>query len=938
LSLRWKTYLIVGATLITAVAAIFVLSQTVLMRGFAEVENAEVQEEVRRARSALNEELTKLSATVYGHSTRDDTAAFLEGSNRAYPETSLTDSFFTGSDVNLVVLAGNDGTVVLSKGFDLETAKGTSLPVGLSDYLGTESPLLQHDGVDSRLSGLLMLPEGAMLVDSQPVLAGGGEGPVRGAILMGKWLDQAHLAKLEDQTRLALELLPLSAKDLPIEVSQTVAIGASGPAETIVAPLGSGVVAGYSLLEDVFGQPAGVLRVDVPRLVYEKGSQSVYYFMLALVGVLAVFGLTASRLLEGSLFRRLAQLTAQVRHVKLGQGDFQPVGVGGKDELAVLARTIDSTLSQLEDTRNQQETQARSLSETLGELQGRHNDLEKAHRRLQHLQEASVSLGGSLEITDALAQLEHVALDIFEADEVWLLRLDNDEHQLRGLRAFCRERPGYGTLPRLFGCEQADGALDQEANGLLRTAFSDSAGLFIESVPDLPPNEQERLFGQAHPDLGGFRSLALVPLHAENVPVGLIISASLRPGAFPADKRSTILLFSSQVAQALKNTRLYEEIKALGEIDSLSGLYNRRRSLEQLEMEVGRARRYQGTFSLLIADVDNFKLFNDTYGHPVGDEIIKKVAALLEHRSRGSDFVGRFGGDEFILILPETYRAGARTLADHLRSALNSLPYLAPDGASIPLRMSFGVASFPEDGQDAASLIAIADANLYESKRWGGDTVTVRSDPVGSEAVDSQAFSTLDALVSAVDNKDHYTRRHSAQVAGQSAAVAHALGLSKEQQEMLRVAALLHDVGKIGVPDRILRKPGALTLDELEFMNQHSLIGSMMIAQHLPDMVEAREAVISHHERWDGTGYPAGLQGTTIPLLGRILGVADAYSAMTTDRPYRAALDPREALAELSKGSGAQFDPDIVRVFVSCLSGGTGSSPLPTGSGRPRSN
>jgi diguanylate cyclase (GGDEF)-like protein/putative nucleotidyltransferase with HDIG domain len=317
-----------------------------------------------------------------------------------------------------------------------------------------------------------------------------------------------------------------------------------------------------------------------------------------------------------------------------------------------------------------------------------------------------------------------------------------------------------------------------------------------------------------------------------------------------------------------------------------------------------------------------------TYGHPVGDEIIKKVAGLLEHRSRASDFVGRFGGDEFILILPETYRAGARTLADHLRVALNSLPYVAPDGASIPLRMSFGAASFPEDGQDAASLIAVADANLYESKRWGGDTVTVRSEPVGGEAVDAQAFSTLDALVSAVDNKDHYTRRHSAQVAERSGAVARALGFSTERQEMLRVAALLHDVGKIGVPDRILRKPGALTLDEIEFMNQHSLIGSMMIAQHLPDLTEVREAVVSHHERWDGAGYPGRLRGTEIPLLGRILGVADAYSAMTTDRPYRAALDPREALAELIKGSGTQFDPEIVQVFVSCLSGGAGSAPV----------
>jgi diguanylate cyclase (GGDEF)-like protein/putative nucleotidyltransferase with HDIG domain len=937
LSLRWKTYLIVGVTLIAAVAAIFVVSQTVLMRGFTKVETAEVQEEVARAKAALNRELKELSATTFGYASWDDTVAFLEGRNQAYPETNLSDSFFTGSGVNLVVMGRNDGTVALGRGFDLRTAKTTSLPVGLSEYLGTESPLLWHGNVDSRLSGLVMLPEGPMLIDSQPILTSKGEGPVRGALIMGRWLDAAQIAELESETRLSLGFLPLSAEELPAEVGQTAAAG-DRPAEAFVAPFGSGAVAGYSLLEDVFGEPVGVLRVDIPRVVYEEGSRSVLYFMFALIGVVVVFGLAANRLLERSLFRRLAQLTAQVRHVKSGQGDLAPLAVGGKDELAVLARTIDSTLSQLESTRNQQETQARSLSGTLEELQGRHRDLEKAHRHLQHLQEASVTLGGSLEITDALAQLELVALDVFEADEVWLLRLHSDERQLQGLRAFCRQTPGYATLPGLFGCEQADGALDQEANGLLRAVFSGSPALFIESVSDLASSEQERLFGRAQPDLGGFRSLALVPLYADSQPVGLIISASFRPSAFSADKRSTIMLFAGQVAQALKNTRLYEEIKALGEIDSLSGLYNRRRSLEQLEMEVGRARRYQGTFSILIADVDNFKLFNDTYGHPVGDEIIKKVAGLLEHRSRASDFVGRFGGDEFILILPETYRAGARTLADHLRAALNSLPYMAPDGASIPLRMSFGAASFPEDGQDAASLIAIADANLYESKRWGGDTVTVRSESIGGEAVDAQAFSTLDSLVSAVDNKDHYTRRHSAQVAEQTAAVARALGLSKEQQEMLRVAALLHDVGKIGVPDRILRKPGALTLDEIEFMNQHSLIGSMMIAQHLPDLIEVREAVVSHHERWDGTGYPARLRGTEIPAFGRILGVADAYSAMTTDRPYRAALDAREALAELVKGSGTQFDPEIVRVFVSCLSGGAGSSPLPSTAGQPRAN
>jgi putative nucleotidyltransferase with HDIG domain len=242
--------------------------------------------------------------------------------------------------------------------------------------------------------------------------------------------------------------------------------------------------------------------------------------------------------------------------------------------------------------------------------------------------------------------------------------------------------------------------------------------------------------------------------------------------------------------------------------------------------------------------------------------------------------------------------------------------------------MSFGASSFPEDGQDAAALIAVADANLYESKRWGGDTVTLRPEPISGEAIDSRAFSTLDSLVSAVDNKDHYTRRHSAQVAELTAVIAKALGLDDEQREALAVASLLHDVGKIGVPDRILRKPGSLTDKELDYMRQHPLIGSMMISQHLPESAEVKEAVASHHERWDGTGYPARLHGGDIPLLARVLAVADSYSAMTTDRPYRAAADAREAIEKLLEGSGTQFDPEVVRAFVACS-----TAPCSAGSG-----
>ncbi len=761
-----------------------------------------------------------------------------------------------------------------------------------------------------------MLSDGPMLVDMQPII-GEPDGQVLGAFLVGRWLDAASVAELGARTRLDLAVLPASASVLPAEVREAAA-SSGAAARTLVIPQNAGTVSGYAVLNDLVGKPALVMQVDMPRAIYAQGAASVRNFTLSLLALVVVFGLVLNQLLERSLFRRLAGLTSQVRQMRPGRGKLTPIAIAGHDELDLLAETINAGFSQLETTRTQQESQARSLVSTLDELEGRHQDLKKAHVRLQQFQHVSASLGSSLEIQDALARIEGTALDIFEADEIWLLRSQPDQQQLTGLGVFLREKSGYAKLPRLFGCERPDSGLPQQANRLLKAVFQGSDAIFISSLSALTQEEQIRLFRGALPDLEGFESLTLVPLLADDSSLGLAISASRTPGEFTADRRSTILLFAGQVAQALKNTRLVEEIKALGEIDSLSGLFNRRRALEQLEMEIRRAQRYEGKFAVLIADIDNFKFFNDTYGHPLGDEIIRRVAEVLCRRSRASDFVARFGGDEFMLILPEAYRADAKTVADHMRAELSSLPYVAPDGARIPLRMSFGASSYPEDGQDAAALIAVADANLYEAKRWGGDTVTVRPEPISGEAIDSRAFSTLDSLVSAVDNKDHYTRRHSAQVAEHSALMAKALGLESEQQEALRVASLLHDVGKIGVPDRILRKPGSLTAKEVDYMRQHPLIGSMMISQHLPESVDVKDAVASHHERWDGMGYPARLRDREIPLLARILAVADAYSAMTTDRPYRAGIDAREAMERLVEGRGTQFDPDLVQTFVAC--------------------
>ena len=321
---------------------------------------------------------------------------------------------------------------------------------------------------------------------------------------------------------------------------------------------------------------------------------------------------------------------------------------------------------------------------------------------------------------------------------------------------------------------------------------------------------------------------------------------------------------------------------------------------------------------MIIIDLDNFKLLNDTYGHPFGDEALRGFGRMLVEQMREVDSIGRHGGDEFMVVLPECGPLEIAGAAEKLQSVLADNPLEAPDGGLVPMRMSLGVACYPEDGQDLNTLIALADANLYLSKSRGGGTVTgAQMGDLSPE--DVTVYGMLGSLVTIVDNKDRYTRHHSEEVTDFAITLGKELGLSDESQKVLRVAGLLHDIGKIGVPDRILRKPGRLTADEYETIKQHTLLGDAIVAA-IPDLTEVRAAVLAHHERYDGRGYPNRLAGEAIPLLGRILAVTDAYSAMITDRPYRKALTIEEALAELVAGKGTQFDPQCVDAFIMAMS------------------
>ncbi len=526
-------------------------------------------------------------------------------------------------------------------------------------------------------------------------------------------------------------------------------------------------------------------------------------------------------------------------------------------------------------------------------------------RRLASLFESSRAVASAATMEEALAVVARCAGEVFEVSECVAYEHDPDHDAVFARALWERTPSGWDRLG-----EPSQLAEDPMSRGVLE---SGEPFLGLLSDPRLDPVSRADL------ERWGEQSCLTVPMQSVDGPMGLLnLWDKEQERTYTEGEMALATALAELAGEAVRNAKLLRRLRSLSESDSLTGLANHRKLHEALAHEQARAERYGSHFSLVMLDIDEFKLLNDTHGHPAGDSVLRRVGTLLREQTRAADVVGRYGGDEFLLVLPETSADEAGQLAEKLRAALREEPYVTAAGEKIPIRASFGIAAYPEDVPDANGLIALADANLYSSKRRGGDAVTGSEEERSQHDAEGGTFGLFESLVTAVDNKDRYTRRHSEEVTEYALAISRELGLSEESQRILRVASLLHDVGKIGVPDRILRKPGRLTEAEFEIVKGHSLLGETIIAA-IPDVEEIRAAVASHHERYDGSGYPHGLAREAIPLLGRIMAVADTYSAMTTDRPYRKALTRSEAIGELTTCSGTQFDPRIVETFIACI-------------------
>ncbi len=369
---------------------------------------------------------------------------------------------------------------------------------------------------------------------------------------------------------------------------------------------------------------------------------------------------------------------------------------------------------------------------------------------------------------------------------------------------------------------------------------------------------------------------------------------------------------------------LISQLATVAGSDPLTGLLSRRGFHHAAQSELARAERSEQRFSLLHTDCDFFKHLNDRLGHTAGDEALVAIGWMLEADRRRYDVVARIGGEEFAVLLPQTDQQEAYMVAERLRTRISES---FADQAE-PLTMSVGVATYPAHATTLDGLLRAADDALYAAKALGRDRCVLHSPEIaGILSSDRDAINpreqaqlaTVLNLAEALDMRDTGTARHSQTVGRHCELMARELGLTREQVDRVRVAGVLHDIGKIGVADSILCKPGPLTDEEYEAMKKHPEIGARILGGSGLD--DIRSWILAHHERPDGRGYPYGLTGKDIPLQARILAVGDAYEAMTSDRVYRRAIGAEAARQELRDNAGKQFDARVVDALFKALSG-----------------
>lgn len=929
MSLKTKM-LVVGGTVFAFLALIFFLGSHVVAGSIAgRLENDSIRENLERALQAIEREMAELDKLAADWATWDDTYDFVEDGNQIYIKKNLGDNVFQILRLNYIIFLNTKEEQIYARGYDLET--GNEIPIPLEVILPATNK------TDS-LKGLAVTLYGPVLLAARPVLKSDGSGPPRGTLIFGRILKNKNLTELSAIIGLPLALHPSEAIDL--RSLQFIGFLYNGePFYTEV--ISQEESAGFTTIRDLQGEAALILEVNSRRPAFQALHSAVLTFGLfltlaAILGCLLIFFW-----LDRTVLSRLARLTAAVTSTGHNISSAPRVSVlEGKDELALLSTEIRQMLERLENYQrevSEQERKYRALVENAAEA-----IIVVQEGRITFLNQAAVKHTG-YQVEDLLSQ---PFLDfIYSQDKKSVL------HHYRILLE--QKRPLYAYPFRILAkdgsvrwVETNSTTIEWEGRSATLHFLTDitprkileeelqrlmaEKSLILDSLTELVlfldrdlhiiwanraasqslAKVPEELFGAKCHEIRHHRSVPcpncpVVPaMETAQVRTGEVISPDGRIWsiiASPVKDKQGEIIGAVEAALDITERKLYEEqLKFLSLHDSLTGLYNRTFFQEELQ-RLSRSRDYPVT--ILVADLDGLKLVNDILGHAQGDELLKACASVLKLALRRSDILARIGGDEFAAILPRTSRRAVENIVRRIHFFIERYNREHPQ---LPIYLSIGCATCPGEAKSLEEAFTKADDLMYRHKLICRGTARSKI---------------VEALLVALQERDYITSGHTQRLKEICLKMADELGLSPRRRSILTLLAEVHDLGKVAIPDSILSKPGPLNDEEQQIMRQHSEKG-YRIALCSPELAGIADLILKHHERWDGTGYPLGLKGEEIPLECRILAIAEAFDAMTSERPYRKKpWSQKQALDELKMCAGKQFDPQLVEVFVSLFSG-----------------
>ncbi len=597
------------------------------------------------------------------------------------------------------------------------------------------------------------------------------------------------------------------------------------------------------------------------------------------------------------IFKPLHELVSATRKITNGELNFR-LNCGGNDEIGELASSFNQMIESIKDSKSK-------LEKLVSELKVK-------NRELLTLYSATRKITSSMEIEELIKTIFHVTEEIFKTDFCCLLLF----HPLRKYATISLKKDGEINL-FIFKIPMP------KPTKRIDHKFEDPYSVLKEGIRTVLKREIKEL-GKDLRRESGFLSRFL---EVKGKQIGVLTIGKKRDKDFLPVEMRVFEHLCTTISISLFNSIIY----GMAITDSLTKLFSRAYFERHLESELERAKRISSSISVALIDVDEFKKFNDLYGHLVGDRVLMDVAKLIKENIRTMDVACRFGGDEFAILFPDADPDQAKIVIDRIKKSLKDYK-IKKDGlyVKIPITLSAGISCFPLDSKDAHSLIQNADKALYRAKnsgkdrcfRYNGDlrrdgTTKTHSNFIKQFITKSIEGFAVDSFIRAIKSNGYETYEHCKRVTNYALMFGKLLGLTREEMGTLKVAALLHDIGKVGIRDDLLNKPGPLTEEEFSEIKNHTVLGKEIIKGVVTILNNSLSGIYQHHERWDGKGYPLGIEGEKISLIARIISICDALDAMLSYRPYRdRALTLQEAIEELEKNAGTQFDPEIVEKFL----------------------